>query len=58
MVEVGVFRVEGKPMLTLLNYAAEGWIPEETEAAHGLLMLLNFNDEQGRKNRVQKSLSK
>ncbi|KAG2615623.1 hypothetical protein PVAP13_3NG047600 [Panicum virgatum] len=36
----------------------EGWIPEETEAAHGLLMLLNFNDEQGRKNRVQKSLSK
>jgi len=45
VVEVGAFRVEGKPMLTLLNYAAEGWIPEEIEAAHGLLMLLNFNNE-------------
>jgi hypothetical protein len=29
MVEVGACRVEGKPILTLLNYAAEGWIPEE-----------------------------
>jgi len=39
LVEVGAFRVDGKPVLTLLNYATEGWIPEEIEAAKGLLML-------------------
>ncbi|CAN6330954.1 unnamed protein product [Urochloa humidicola] len=44
MVEVGAVRVEGRPMLTLLNYATEGWIPEETEAADGLLMLSKFKD--------------
>ncbi|OEL35899.1 hypothetical protein BAE44_0003080 [Dichanthelium oligosanthes] len=44
MVEVGAFRVDGRPMLTLLNYARKGWIPEETEAADGLLMLSDIND--------------
>jgi hypothetical protein len=44
MVEVGALRTQGRPMLTLLNYAREGWIPEEAEAADGLLMLSDFND--------------
>lgn len=44
LVEVGAFRVDGKPVLTLLNYATEGWIPEEIEAAKGLLMLSDCNN--------------
>ncbi|CAL5097647.1 unnamed protein product [Urochloa decumbens] len=44
MVEVGAFRVGGRPMLTLLNYATEGWIPEETHAADGLLRLSELKD--------------
>ena len=44
LVEVGAFRVDGKPVLTLLNYATEGWITEEIEAAKGLLMLSDCNN--------------
>lgn len=44
LVEVGAFRVDGRPVLTLLNYATEGWIPEEIEAAKGLLMLSDCNN--------------
>lgn len=39
LVQIGAFRVHGRLMLTLLNYAVEGSIPEEMEAADGLLML-------------------
>ncbi|CAN6349321.1 unnamed protein product [Urochloa humidicola] len=53
MVDVGAFRVEGRPILTLLNYATEGWIPEETQAADGLLMLSEFKDATRWKNREQ-----
>ncbi|CAN6335915.1 unnamed protein product [Urochloa humidicola] len=53
VVEVGAFRVEGRPMLTLLNYATEGWIPEETQAADGLLMLSEFKDATRWENREQ-----
>ncbi|KAF8666987.1 hypothetical protein HU200_053155 [Digitaria exilis] len=45
VIEVGALRVQGRPMLTLLNYSTtQGWIPEEIEAADGLLMLSDFSD--------------
>ncbi|KAF8725501.1 hypothetical protein HU200_020028 [Digitaria exilis] len=46
VIEVGALRVQGRPMLTLLNYstATQGWTPEEIEAADGLLMLSDFSD--------------
>lgn len=43
LIEVGAFRVDGRLVLMLLNYATEGWIPEEIEAAKGLLMLSDCN---------------
>ncbi|TVU03169.1 hypothetical protein EJB05_51301, partial [Eragrostis curvula] len=44
LVEVGAFRVDGRLMLTLLNYSLDGWISEEMEAANGLSMLSDFKD--------------
>jgi hypothetical protein len=44
LVEVWAFRVDGRPMLWLLNYAGQGWVPEEIEAAEGLLMLSGCNN--------------
>ncbi|KAK3137848.1 hypothetical protein QOZ80_5AG0361250 [Eleusine coracana subsp. coracana] len=47
LVQVGAFRVHGRLILTLLNYALDGSVvPEEMEAADGLLMLSDFKSEQ------------